>query len=176
MFAYLDNPLPSLSSGERLFVYLSRFCDVRYCIARHVGFLVGLGYPAGDASCPPQSVEAILCCCFVVPLPIGEGLEPHLALCAELDTPFLSLPEPDTAAEQALFACATHVFLQSPDAARAHAALHRALGPLSLERLNLVLAFVRTAHYWTKLHPELALEDDVSHLGWLLMKCSPSVF
>ena len=40
-FAYLDNPLPSLFK-ERLFVYLSRFCDVRYCIARHVGFLVGL--------------------------------------------------------------------------------------------------------------------------------------
>src|SRR6202790_3857109 len=51
-FAYLDNPLPSLFK-ERLFVYLSRFCEVRYCIARHVGFLVGLGYPAGDSSCPP---------------------------------------------------------------------------------------------------------------------------
>jgi hypothetical protein len=37
-FGYLDNPLPSLFK-ERLFVYLSRFCDVRYCIARHVGFL-----------------------------------------------------------------------------------------------------------------------------------------
>jgi len=52
-FAYLDNPLPS-SFKERLFVYLSRFCEVRYCIARHVGFLTGLGYPAGDSSCPPQ--------------------------------------------------------------------------------------------------------------------------
>src|SRR6266496_1899279 len=46
--AYLDNPLPSLFK-ERLFVYLSRFCEVRYCIARHVGFLVGLGRPSGDA-------------------------------------------------------------------------------------------------------------------------------
>ena len=36
--AYLDNPLPSLFK-ERLFVYLSRFCAVRYCIARHAGFL-----------------------------------------------------------------------------------------------------------------------------------------
>jgi signal transduction histidine kinase len=27
-----------------------------------------------------------------------------------------------------------------------------------------LLAFVRTAHYWTKLHPELAFEDDISHL------------
>ena len=43
-FAYLDNPLPSLFK-ERLFVYVSRFCEVRYCIARHVGFLVGLDDP-----------------------------------------------------------------------------------------------------------------------------------
>src|SRR5580658_5955905 len=58
-FAYLDNPMPSLFK-ERLFVYLSRFCEVRYCIARHVGFLVGLGRPAGDWTCLPQQVEAIL--------------------------------------------------------------------------------------------------------------------
>ena len=35
-FAYLDNPLPSLFK-DRLFVYLSRFCEVLYCIARRVG-------------------------------------------------------------------------------------------------------------------------------------------
>src|ERR1700681_716167 len=46
--AYLDNPLPS-EFKERLFVHLSRFCAVRYCITRHVGFLIGLGRPAGDA-------------------------------------------------------------------------------------------------------------------------------
>ncbi len=39
-FAYLDNPLPSLFK-ERLFVYLSRFCEIRYCVTRHLGFLVG---------------------------------------------------------------------------------------------------------------------------------------
>jgi hypothetical protein len=38
------------------------------------------------------------------------------------------------------------------------------LGPLRLEHLNLVLAFVDTAHYCTKLHPELALEDDIRNL------------
>src|SRR5271155_3495096 len=51
--AYLDNPLPSVFK-ERLFVHLSRFCEVRYCIARHVGFLVGLGRPSGDAKAPVQ--------------------------------------------------------------------------------------------------------------------------
>ena len=43
---YLDNPLPSLFK-ERLFVHLSRFCEIRYCIVRHVGFLIGEGRPAG---------------------------------------------------------------------------------------------------------------------------------
>jgi hypothetical protein len=37
--AYLDAPIPTLLK-ERLFVYLSRFCEVRYCITRHCDFLV----------------------------------------------------------------------------------------------------------------------------------------
>src|SRR6185312_10702391 len=53
--AYLDNPLPSLFK-ERLFVHLSRFCPVRYCIARHVGFLIGLGCPSCDKQAPVQSI------------------------------------------------------------------------------------------------------------------------
>src|SRR6476619_8599967 len=54
--AYLDNPLPSLFK-ERLFVHLSRFCSVRYCIVRHVGFLIGQGRPAGDAGAGSETVE-----------------------------------------------------------------------------------------------------------------------
>jgi hypothetical protein len=161
-FAYLDNPLASLFK-ERVFVHLSRFCEVRYCIARHVGFLVGLGYPAGDSSCLPQKVESILSL-LRRPLPHGDGLRPLFAVCAESESPLCSFPEPDSLGEQALFACATHVFLQTPDASPAHEALRLALGPRTMEQVNLFLAFVRTAHYWTKLHPELALEDDVAQL------------
>jgi signal transduction histidine kinase len=161
-FAYLDNPLPSLFK-ERLFVYLSRFCEVRYCIARHLGFLVGLGYPAGDPAALPQRVEDVLPL-LRRPLPRGDGLMPLLAVCAEFDSPLSSFPAPDKSGEQALFACATHLFLQTPDSSRAHEALGRALGPDNLERLKVFLAFVRTAHYWTKLHPELAFEDDVIQL------------
>lgn len=57
--AYLDNPLPSVFK-ERLFIHLSRFCAVRYCIARHVGFLVGLGRPAGDPTVRTQSVTDVV--------------------------------------------------------------------------------------------------------------------
>ena len=57
--AYLDNPIPSLFK-ERLFVFLSRFCQVRYCIVRHCGFLVGYGHSSGDASAAPQTIEQAL--------------------------------------------------------------------------------------------------------------------
>jgi hypothetical protein len=55
---YLDNPLPSLFK-ERLFVYLSRFCEVRYCIVRHCAFLLGLGHAAGDPSAI-QTLEQVI--------------------------------------------------------------------------------------------------------------------
>jgi signal transduction histidine kinase len=161
-FAYLDNALPSLFK-ERLFVYLSRFCEIRYCIARHVGFLTGLGYPAGDSSCLPQTVESILPL-LRRSLPLGEDLLPLFTVCDEFESPVSSFPAPDSSGEQAIFACATHVFLQTLDARAAHEALRRALGPVNFEQLNLLLAFVRTAHYWTRLHPELVLEDDIKHL------------
>jgi hypothetical protein len=54
--AYLDNPIPALFK-ERLFVYLSRFCEVRYCIVRHCAFLVGYGHSSGDPTTPAQSIE-----------------------------------------------------------------------------------------------------------------------
>lgn len=161
-FAYLDNPLPSLFK-ERLFVYLSRFCEIRYCIARHLGFLVGLGYPAGDSACLPQKVETVMPL-LLRPLAFGDGLRQLIASCADRESPLSSFPESDSPGEQALFACATHVFLQTPEAAQTHAALQRILGPANLEQLNLLLAFVRLAHYWTKIHPELAIEDDVARL------------
>lgn len=161
-FGYLDNPLPSLFK-ERLFVYLSRFCSVRYCIARHLGFLVGLGYPAGDPACLPQTIEAVLPL-LRFSLPHGEALTPLVTVCEELGGLISSYPAPDTPEERALFACATHVFLQSPDATRAHNALRLVLEPSHLEYLTVFLSFVRMAHFWTKLHPELRFEDDVVQL------------
>ena len=160
-FAYLDNPLPSLLK-ERLFVYLSRFCEVRYCIARHLGFLVGLGHPAGDPQCRPQSVDEVLAL-LRGDLPFKSDLDPHLALCEGLDMGSFP-PEPDSAQERAIFVCAAHVFLRTPDASRALNALECVLDGKTLEYTKLLLAFIRTAHYWTEIHPELVLEDDINQL------------
>jgi PAS domain S-box-containing protein len=160
-FAYLDNPLPSLLK-ERLFVYLSLFCSVRYCIARHLGFLVGLGRPAGDPLCLPQSVDGVLPL-IRFDLPFKSDLDQLLALCEGLGTGSFP-PEPDSAQERAILACAAHVFLRTPDASRALHALKCAFDGKTLEYIKLLLAFIRTAHYWTEIHPELVLEDDINQL------------
>jgi PAS domain S-box-containing protein len=160
-FAYLDNPLPSLLK-ERLFVYLSLCCRVRYCIARHIGFLVGLGRPAGDPECLPQSIAEVLPL-LRHDLPFDSDLDPHVALCQGMDLMSLA-PEPNSAQERAIFACAAHVFLKTPDAPRALNALERVFDRKTLEYTKLLLAFIRTAHYWTEIHPELALEDDINQL------------
>jgi PAS domain S-box-containing protein len=161
-FAYLDNAMPSLFK-ERLFVYLSKFCRIRYCLARHLGFLVGLGQPAGDQNCPPQTIQAVL------PLlrrnvPHGEELLPFLKLCAESSNDRHVFPDPDSPEETAVIACATHIFLQTAEAPQAREALAHWFEPRDLEHLNLFLAFIRTAHYWTKLHPELTFESDITEL------------
>ena len=43
-------------------------------------------------------------------------------------------------------------------------ALRKALGGKRSEHLLGLLAFIRTAHYWTVLHPNFALEEDVKEL------------
>lgn len=161
-FAYLDNPLPSLFK-ERLFVYLSRFCEVRYCIARHVGFLIGLGKPSGDDRCPPQAIEDVVRLLRRA-FPRGPELEPSLARCAACVAPLKGLPGPDTELEDALFVCATHVFLQTPEASRSFSALQRLFSPADFEHLLLFLGFVRTAHYWSQVHPDLTFEGDIRQL------------
>jgi PAS domain S-box-containing protein len=160
--AYLDNPLPSVFK-ERLFVYLSRFCAVRYCIARHVGFLVGLGRPAGDANAPIQGVADVVKL-LQRPFPRGHALELCLSLCASCPAPLVEMPSADTQMEEAIFAVAAHVFLQTPQASACLDALERLLGEVRLQYLLIFLAFVRAAHYWTKVHPVLEVEDDIKQL------------
>jgi PAS domain S-box-containing protein len=160
--AYLDNPLPSVFK-ERLFVLLSRFCAVRYCIARHTGFLVGLGRPAGDEDARIQSAVDVVKL-LRWPLPRGSELESRLSFCSKCSAPLVEMPMTDTQMEDGLFSLACHVFLQTADAPACLAALERLLGTVRLQHLLLFLLFVRAAHYWTRVHPEIEFEDDIKQL------------
>jgi signal transduction histidine kinase len=160
--AYLDNPLPSLFK-ERLFVLLSRYCAVRYCIARHTGFLVGMGRPAGDRSALPEKVVDVINL-LRRPLPRGPELESRLSFYLKYPAPLIEMPMADMQMEDGLFSLACHVFLQTADAPACLAALERLLGTVRLQYLLLFLTFVRAAHYWTKVHPEIEFEDDINQL------------
>jgi PAS domain S-box-containing protein len=160
--AYLDNPLPSVFK-ERLFVNLSRFCAARYCIARHAGFLIGLGRPAGDKDAQAQSVVDVVKL-LRQPFPSGPELKSRLLQCSDCPAPLVEMPAGDTQLEDGIFSLAGHVFLQTAHAPECLDALERLLGPVRLQYLLLFLAFVRAAHYWTRVHPEIQFEDDIKQL------------
>jgi signal transduction histidine kinase len=156
--AYIDSPLPSLFK-ERLFVHLSRFCEVRYCIVRHVGFLIGHGHPAGDPDCPPQTIDQVVAL-LRRPVP-GEPAfadAVHRLLEAE---PTTEMPAPQTQREADLFDVLVLIFLEPRQSLPARRAVGAAFGDAALEMLIAFLAFVRTAHYWTETHPELEYEPDM---------------
>ena len=159
---YLDNPIPALFK-ERLFVVLSRLCPVRYCIVRHVGFLLGYGRPAGDANAPSHSIGDVIQL-LKLPTPWSRDLVSVYAQLEGLASPLSNWPEPRTDLEDLIFTCAAVVFTEPARGDRARLALLKALGPARFEYLAGLLAFIRTAHYWTMLHPEIETEDDMRTL------------
>jgi hypothetical protein len=159
--AYLDNPIPTLFK-ERLFVFLSRFCPVRYCIIRHCGFLVGYGQAAGDPDAPVQTVEQVITL-LKVPPPWRREIGPVYKKLEALNQP-TEWPSHDSEIEDAMFAACAVIFVQPAKSERARSALQRALGTKRLEYLLALLAFIRTAHFWTVVHPGLQIEDDVREL------------
>jgi hypothetical protein len=156
--AYLDNPIPTLFK-ERLFVFLSRFCPIRYCIVRHCGFLVGYGHSAGDPAAEVQTIEQVLKL-LKTPPPWRRELEPIYSGLEGMNKP-VDWPAPDTEIEDQLFAVCALIFVNPARSARALDALRNALGGKRCEYVLALLAFIRTAHYWTLVHPAIELEDDV---------------
>jgi len=159
--AYLDTPIPTLFK-ERLFVYLSRFCEVRYCVTRHCGFLLGLGRAGGDPNAQAMTIAQVVRL-LQRPLPTAERTKAALARLEAVAQP-IDWPSPETSYDDDLLTSATVLFLQPARAVRAKHALRIALGGEKFELLVAFLTFVRSAHYWTLMHPELALEDDVKGL------------
>jgi signal transduction histidine kinase len=161
---YLDNPMPSVFK-ERLFVWLSRFCPMRYCIVRHVGFLLGgdHGRSSGDPTAAPQSVPDVMHL-LRRPTPWQRDMTPVYAHLENLAEPIETWPDSGGDLEDAIFACAAVMFVEPARSERARHALLRAMGPRRFEFFSGCLAFIRTAHYWTMLHPEIESEDDMLSL------------
>jgi signal transduction histidine kinase len=174
-FAYLDSPMPALFK-ELLFTYLSRFCEVRYCVARHCAFLMGRGFVAGDPACPPVTADEAIAL-LQEPLPREEELPACFrALEESAEAPLTGWPDfYSKIGQQVRLACAM-IFIEPAKSGEWIRPLKRLLGAERHEQLMLFLAFIRTAHFWTHVHPELTFEPDVEEivrehekLGRLLM-------
>jgi hypothetical protein len=140
--AYLDAPIPTLFK-ERLFVYLSRFCEVRYCITRHCGFLLGLGRAAGDPDAQAMTITQVIRL-LQRPVPNDKCFSEALArfdAVAEL----IDWPSAETSNDDDLFTLAIVLFLQPARAKGAKRALRNALGGEKFELLVGLLTFIRSA-------------------------------
>src|SRR5262249_33080950 len=72
------------------------------------------------------------------------------------------IPAPRTDLESDLFDALTIIFLEPRLSKRARNSVRSAFGETTFETLTAYLAFIRTAHYWTETHPELAYEPDMA--------------
>jgi hypothetical protein len=95
--AYLDTPIPTLFK-ERLFVYLSRFCEVRYCITRHCGFLLGYGRSAGDPDAQAMTIAQVVRL-LQRPIPSDEQVGEALARLEAVAEP-INWPLPETSYDE----------------------------------------------------------------------------
>ncbi len=169
-FAYLDSPLPSLFK-ERLFVHFSRYCEVRYCLGRHFCFLVGNGRPSGDALTPPMSTERAIALLKQTFGPQND-MDRHMSILRTLVGPLRGDIQPDSEVETALMAVCTAIFL-NPQKTQAHLpTLRRIMGGEQYEYLLLFIGFVRMAHFWTQVHPDLEEEEDLIEMMKVLEELS----
>jgi signal transduction histidine kinase len=161
---YLDNPMPAVFK-ERLFVWLSRFCPMRYCIVRHVGFLLGdrHGRAAGDCRAQPQTLDEVITL-LRRPSPWNRDMALVYAQLDAWPASRDSWPSPGSDMEDAIFACAAIMFVEPARSDSARRRLVRTLGLREYELFSGCLAFIRTAHYWTMLHPEIESEEDMLEL------------
>jgi signal transduction histidine kinase len=161
---YLDNPMPPVFK-ERLFVWLSRFCPIRYCIVRHVGFLLGEkhGRAAGDAAAGAQTIDEVIEL-LRRPPPWRRDMALVYASLEAAPGAIEHWPVSGSREEDEIFACAAIMFVEPARSDSARRALIRVLGSREYEFFSGCLAFIRTAHYWTMLHPEIESEDDMLEL------------
>ena len=123
---------------------------------------MGLGQSGGDPDAPVMTIAQVVRL-LQRPIPSDEQVGQALARLQAVAVP-IDWPSPETSYDEDLLTSATMLFLQPARAERAKRALRTALGGEKFELLVGFLTFIRSAHYWTLMHPELALEDDIKEL------------
>ena len=156
--AYINNPLPDLFK-EKLSAYLSRFCELPYCLICHSCSLSYLGMSA------PEVLELL-----ESPSPTEPEIRVQLNRLVA-SAPLTTWPEPNSALEDSLIFCATSIFLRLNLTEHCRKEIHRLLGTVNYNYLTSLLAYVQTCHLWVETHSEIAYAADMrvqNHLETLL--------
>ena len=111
---------------------------------------------------PAETIEQVIELLKTAP-PWRRELEPIYNSLEGMNRP-IDWPAPGTEIEDQLFALCTLVFVNPTQSERALNALRRVLGGKRFEYVLALLAFVRTAHFWTVVHPAIEMEEDVKQL------------
>jgi len=120
----------------------------------------GVPVIVANASALPETIEQLIAL-LNRPARDASELAQALARLEALSGP-ASIPAPRTELESDLFDALTIIFLEPRLSEGARNAVRRAFGEQTFEILTAYLAFIRTAHYWTETHPELAYEPDIA--------------
>jgi hypothetical protein len=152
-FAYFDSPLPALFK-ERLFTYVSRFCRVPYCLARHCAFLLGRGNVAGHPETDGITVEEAVAL-LRTPFPDAERRDELLRQLRAVDSELDQWPDPRSELGDTVFFAGAVAFVMPQEHKPLLAQLERVLGAPRYNYLMLFLGFIRFAHFWTESHQEL---------------------
>lgn len=146
--AYVNNPLPTLFK-EKLFAYLSRYCNVPYCIVCHSCVLRPLGMTA-------QEVLKLL----ESPTLKEIDIEKYL-ITLETQSNFLTtLLDINSALEESLFYCAVYIFLEGERSQQCKTKLCHFLKTVNYHHLVAFLAYIKTCHIWVEANPEILYEAD----------------
>ena len=146
--AYVYNPFPDLFK-EKLSAYLSRFCDVPYCMIAHSCTLRPLGLAA-------QQVLALL---ETAP-PSTEELEVHLRRLSAQTHPLLDWSNLTPLMEESLLQTSIFIALDSEQSEHCRSVLQNFLGAANYKHLVAFVAYVKACHTWMEFHPEVAYEAD----------------
>lgn len=146
--AYVDNPLPALFK-EKLSAYLSRFCNVPYCMICHSCTLRPLGLKAR------QVLELL-----IAPPPVEADIDSYLELLAAQPKPLKNWSELHPILEESLLYCSIFIAVEHERAERCRQELHRFLEPTQYQHLVIFIAYVKMCHAWMDGHPEVAYEAD----------------
>lgn len=159
--AYIYNPFPSVFK-EKLSAYLSRYCNVPYCLVCHSCSLHHLGINGSE-------VLNLL----VSPPPSATEIHFHLNLLKAHSGKLTVLSKLNSVIEESLLRCAIFISREHNQAEFCRQELHNLLGNQNYEHLITLIAYIKTCHLWMEAHPEVSYETDArsqTHLSSLLQE------